>query len=447
MGAYIELQCDGLVGPTHNYAGLSHGNVASQANAESVSYPRQAALQGLEKMRLVASLGVVQLVMPPPPRPNLALLRALGFDGDAQGMRAAAAAAPSVLRAAWSASAMWAANMATVSPAPDTKDGRLHLSPANLAATLHRQQEAAFAHEMLEWVFGSAATVHAPLPACVPLTDEGAANHLRLCDGHGAQGVEIFVYGKRMTDDRMTGKTRSDPLSFPARQTREASEALARRHGVKQAVFVRQTPQAIDAGVFHNDVIAMSNERLLIYHEAAFCDEAAFLAEVKQRFPALMAVRISQEELPLELTVASYFFNSQLLSLPDGGMAVIAPAESAEILQAKAVFDRLVENPAIPVRRVHYLDLRESMKNGGGPACLRLRVPLEEAALEALPQALLYRPELHDALRDAIERHYPERLSAAELLREETIARCRKAYAAVARVLALPALYLGEEMV
>lgn len=442
MGGFVELQCDGLVGPTHNYAGLSHGNIASKANAESVSYPKQAALQGLEKMRLVASLGIPQLILPPPLRPNQALLRALGFDGSLPEMLDAAyRKSQEILRAAWSASSMWAANAATVSPAPDTQDGRLHLSPANLASTLHRQQEAEYTGRLLKFVFGEVAIVHPPLPPCAPLTDEGAANHMRLSVGHGGEGVEVFVYGR----EGQKG-TEGALNKFPARQSREASEALARRHGVRNAVFVRQSSQAIDAGVFHNDVIAMSNENLMIYHESAFCDEVAFVAELKQRFPALQAKRITQEELPLEMAVASYFFNSQLLSLPGGGMAVIAPAEAAEIPQAKATFGRLRDDPGVPVREVHYLGLRESMRNGGGPACLRLRVAMEEGALAHLPQSLMYSETLHGQLAECIERYYPAELTPGHLYDAEMAGVCQKATLALEQVFALSGLYSGGEM-
>ncbi len=52
-----EINFDGIVGPSHNYAGLSLGNLASARNAGAVSRPRDAALQGLAK-----DLGVSQQV-------------------------------------------------------------------------------------------------------------------------------------------------------------------------------------------------------------------------------------------------------------------------------------------------------------------------------------------------------------------------------------------------
>ena len=60
---YFEANFDGLVGPTHNYAGLSVGNVASLNNAKNTSNPKQAAKQGLAKMKALADLGMVQGVL------------------------------------------------------------------------------------------------------------------------------------------------------------------------------------------------------------------------------------------------------------------------------------------------------------------------------------------------------------------------------------------------
>ena len=78
-----ETNFDGLVGPTHSYAGLSYGNVASARNQGAAGNPRKAALQGLAKMEAVAALGLVQGVLPPHERPHVPTLRALGF-GDAK---------------------------------------------------------------------------------------------------------------------------------------------------------------------------------------------------------------------------------------------------------------------------------------------------------------------------------------------------------------------------
>ncbi len=433
MSRYVEVQCDGIVGPTHNYAGLSHGNVASQASALSTSNPKKAALEGLKKMEFVANLGIPQLMLPPPLRPNLGLLQQLGFTGSVQEMFDAAwESDPLALYAAWSASSMWAANMATVSPAPDTGDGKLHFTPANLASTLHRQQEAAWSYKVLSAVFGAHGVVHPPLPACLPLTDEGAANHMRFAAGHGSEGVEVFVYGRKVA---RPGDLQ--PVRYPARQTRESCEAIARSHGLlpERTVFVQQHPEAIDAGVFHNDVIAMSNETLLIYHETAFADERAFLAELREKIGSvpLQAIRIAESSLPLVAAVKSYFFNSQLLSLPGGGMAIIAPVECKETPAAYAVLEGLVADDAVPIRAAHYLDVRESMRNGGGPACLRLRVVLPESDVEHHP--LRYSAKLAARLSDFITDAYPDHLTADSLRDASLAAHLAKTHAHMLEIL------------
>lgn len=420
MVDFVELQCDALVGPSHNYAGLSFGNIASEANAKSIAYPKKAALQGLEKMRFIASLGIPQLILPPPPRPHLPLLEQLGFAGPLQEMLALAGEKdPVILASAWSASSMWAANMATVTPAADASDGKLHMTPANLASTLHRQQEAGYSHRLLKRVFGPVAEIHLPLPASMPMTDEGAANHMRLSADYGAPGVEVFIYGKSMRTP-----AHQQPQRYPARQTREACEAVARLHHLppERVVFGRQHPDAIDAGVFHNDVIAMSNGNLLIYHEKAFDQEEALLQEIREKLlpVPLITVRIPQADLSMEEAVQSYLFNSQLLTLPNGEMVIVTPKECEDIPAVRRVLDSLCANPEVPVTRYFCLDVRESMKNGGGPACLRLRVVLEREALAPL-SPWLWTPELHDRLGRWIETHYPEEISAA-LLRDAVFA-------------------------
>ncbi|MGF1549596.1 MAG: N-succinylarginine dihydrolase, partial [Sphingomonadaceae bacterium] len=182
-----EINFDGIVGPSHNYAGLSPGNIASASHRGDPSYPRAAALQGLAKMRgNLARLGVQGFLLPLP-RPNVLLSAALACDGSED---RAITAAP------WSASSMWTANAATVSPAPDTADGTCHLTPANLVTMLHRAQEWPDTKRQLDIAFADRAhfTVHGPVPPT--LGDEGAPNHMRLCESHGSEGVEVFVYGR-----------------------------------------------------------------------------------------------------------------------------------------------------------------------------------------------------------------------------------------------------------
>jgi len=388
----VEANIDGLVGPTHNYAGLSFGNVASEKNALSVSNPRQAALQGLKKMKFMHALGFTQLVMPPHPRPDLRAMRALGFDDITK-------VPDELLQPLYSASAMWTANAATISPSADTADGKVHITPANMASKLHRTIEANVTATYLREIFPVPDFVHhLPLPSTAMFYDEGAANHMRLCKSYGEAGTEIFVYG---------GAT----ARYPARQSLQASQAVARLHKLtpSRTIFLLQTAEAIDAGVFHNDVIAMSNERLFIYHEKAYEN----ITEHKKALDEFISIVITEKELSLRDAVKTYFFNSQLVTLPSGKIMVIAPAECEENKNAKTCFEKLVSDGH--VSQVHYLNLRESMRNGGGPACLRLRLSLNETELTKINGNFILNDALYETLCQWIEKHYRDRLSVVDL--------------------------------
>jgi succinylarginine dihydrolase len=413
-----EFNFDGLVGPTHNYAGLSPGNVASQAHAGQPANPRRAALQGIEKMRFVARLGVGQAVLPPQERPHLQTLRRLGFRGtDEQAIAAAAQAEPGglLLRLCSSAAAMWTANAATCVPSPDSADGRLHLVPANLTSMFHRALEAEATTRLLRRIFQDEDrfVVHDPLPGGAQFGDEGAANHTRL-SATGLPAVHLFAWGRRAFGGGPPG---GEPARHRARQTLEASHALARLGQVApaRALFPQQHPRGIDAGAFHTDVLAVGNEGVLLLHELAFAEHEALLSQLQALLSGRLAVVLAtEEELPVASAVAAYPFNSQVLTLPDGQMRILAPEESREDPHAQAYFERVIAAPN-PVRAVHYLPLRDSMQNGGGPACLRLRVVMTDAERAAVRARIFVDDALASELSAWVVRHYRESITLDDL--------------------------------
>lgn len=401
MTSVVEINFDGIVGPSHNFAGLSAGNMASQGSAGRVSHPRAAALEGIAKMRANLALGLTQGVFVPPPRPNSAWLAAMGIDSPA--------VAPSHLRAsAMSASAMWAANAATVSPAADTTDGRCHLTVANLLTMPHRAHEAGFTLTQLRTAFAHPSfAVHAPVPS--PFGDEGAANHMRLTLSHDAAGVEVFVYGEHATQ--------GDP--FPSRQHGEASRAVARLNHVARPIFALQSPAAIAAGAFHNDVVAVANEHVLFAHEHAFADPRALYDALGAALPEAVVIEVPAAVISLADAIATYLFNAQLVTLPGGGgMALILPAEVMRHNATRSWLDRLVAGNG-PIRRLIPVDVRGSMANGGGPACLRLRVVCDPAEVD--PRFLVDEAWV-DRLRAVIERHWPTEIVPAELGNDALVA-------------------------
>lgn len=382
--ALVEINFDGIIGPSHNYAGLSLGNLASANNAGEVSYPRAAALQGLAKMRHNLALGLAQGFLLPLPRPNHRFLDALGLD-QGQDRR--------LLAAAWSASSMWTANAATVSPAPDTTDGRCHLTAANLVTMPHRSQEWPDTVRQLQLAFADPEhfRVHDAVPPC--FGDEGAANHMRMCASHDAPGLEIFVYG------RSGG-------AFPARQHEQASRAVARlnRLPAERALFVEQAPEAIAAGAFHNDVVAVANERVLFTHEQAFADPEGTYAAIRAKLPEAEIVVVPASAVSLADAISSYLFNAQLLTLPGGEMALVIPSEAWEHPRVRAWLDGMLAGNG-PIRQVLPVDVRQSMANGGGPACLRLRVVADPAAVD--PRFILDVAKA-SRIEAVIAAHWPE---------------------------------------
>ena len=410
MSKLVEINFDGIVGPSHNYAGLSLGNIASASHKGDPSYPRAAALQGIAKMRGNMERGLAQGYLLPLPRPNLALLERL--EVDEQTDRALRAAA-------WSASSMWTANAATVSPAPDTADGRCHLTPANLVTMLHRGQEWRDTQAQLKVAFGNREhfAVHDAVPPS--FGDEGAANHMRFCEGHGSKGVEVFVYG------RPGGR-------FPARQHEQASRAVARLHGLDPdaCVFIEQNPEAIEAGAFHNDVVAVANERVLFTHERAFADRQGAYDAIRAAFPALEVVEVPESAVSLAAAIKTYLFNAQLLTLPSGEMALVVPSECQESAAVWSWCEHMLAGNG-PIRQVIPVDVRQSMANGGGPACLRLRVVADPATVDA---RFLLDEQRAERIESVIAQTWPEQIDPADIGKEslaKTIIEAREALLAV----------------
>lgn len=440
--AQWEANFDGLVGPTHHYGGLSYGNLASQQHAQAISYPKQAALQGLHKMQLLSELGLMQGVIAPQERPAIAVLRQLGFSGsETQVLEKAYQTDPLLLAACSSASSMWAANAATISPSADTKDGRIHLTPANLVSKFHRAIEPDTTALLLARTFVDEQHFchHKALPATALFGDEGAANHTRLCASYHAPGVELFVYGRRgLHSQSLT------PSRFPARQTLEASQAIARLHGLSPShtVFAAQHPTAIDHGAFHNDVIAVGNQNVLFYHEQAFIDSEQVTAELQHKLGTthLHLIKVTAAEIPLSDAIKSYLFNSQLVTLKDNHMALIAPSECATLPSVKAYLAKL---PTLntPIKAVHYIDVKQSMHNGGGPACLRLRVAMNAAEVAATNAACWLDDRLHQRLSHWIHKHYRDQLTLADLRDPALLEESRGALDELTQILNLGSVY------
>lgn len=417
-----EIIFTGLPGQTHTYSGLSYGNIPSEVNQNSFSNPRAAALQALKLMKSIADLGIGQAVLPPHERPFLPALKSLGFGGtESEILQAAHRHDPKALMACSSSAAMWAANAATVSPSADTEDRKLHFTPANLISNFHRSIEAASTSTILKSIFPNPDRFvhHAPLPAALQYSDEGAANHCRVANRHQDPGVELFVYGKNPYI-----LTREAATSFPSRQSLLASRSISRLHQLDEqyVLFVHQNPEAIDAGAFHNDVVGVANENFLFLHEKSFLDQHKVLDELQKKYSRttahprdLIIHQVKAEEIPLSVAVETYLFNSQIVTLPSGEMALIAPKECSDNPLTRKYIESLHNDPSNPVKQVHYVDVKQSMLNGGGPACLRLRIVLTQDELAEVNSGIFLDGLLYNKLVAWVEKHYRDRLHPSEL--------------------------------
>ncbi len=439
-----EVNFDGLIGPTHNYAGLSLGNIASMGNEKQISNPREAALQGLDKMKSLMDRGFAQGVLAPHLRPDIRVLRRLGFSGvkDADVLLDVFSKAPKILSGLSSASSMWTANAATVSPSADTANSRVHFTPANLVNKFHRFIEPEATGKILKATFSDKELFehHEALPSHDNFGDEGAANHTRFCIDYGDPGVEFFVYGRNA--EISSGP---HPKKFPARQTREASEAVCRLHQLDSArvVYAQQNPSVIDQGVFHNDVIAVGNKNCLFFHEQAFLNTGDVTAEISKKFgnKTFNFIEVKTQDVPVLDAVKSYLFNSQLLSLPKNRMALLVPEECRQTESVWSLLEKLKADSSNPIAEVIVKDVKQSMKNGGGPACLRLRVVLTDKELAAVNQKTLLTTAIHSTLCAWVNKHYRDRLSEDDLHDPSLLMESQVALDELTQILELGSVY------
>lgn len=410
---YHELNLDGLVGPTHLFSGLSHGNIASETHKGHVSNPKAAALQGLAKMKYLADLGIKQAVMPPQLRPRIDILQTKGYQGKPEDILCECFEKDfQLFCAVSSSSSMWTANAATVSSSLETKT--LTISPANLSSKFHRSIETIATAARLQTIFPEA-THHPALDS--RLSDEGAANHTRLAPAHSKPGIDLFVYGYSLDNPNI-----KSPTIFPARQALEASQTIIANHGLdlSRTVLAQQSIKAIDAGVFHNDVISTGNCNLFLYHEHSFENQSQVINELAYKYKQttgeeLITIEVKDSEISLKQAVVSYLFNSQITSLEDGSMLILAATECKENQVVHQFLGNLIQANN-PISQVKYFDLKQSMNNGGGPACLRLRVLMSEAELAAMNPHYLLNDELYGKLVTWIKKHYRDRLEPKDLL-------------------------------
>jgi succinylarginine dihydrolase len=140
--------------------------------------------------------------------------------------------------------------------------------------------------------------------------------------------------------------------------------------------------------------------------------------------------------VPIGDAIRSYLFNSQLVTPPDGAMTLVAPTECRETPSVAAWIERhLASNGAI--RRVNFVDVRQSMANGGGPACLRLRVACDPAEVDT--RFLVDEAKL-DRLAGLVAARWPEEIVSSEIQSAALIADIERARLSLLDLLGLSEL-------
>ena len=442
----FEVNFDGIVGPSHNYSGLSYGNTASMEHKKQTSNPRAAAIEGLEKMKLLSELGVKQAVLPPHERPHLPSLRALGFTGADRNIPGKAfKAAPEILYQLSSAASMWAANAATVTPSIDSIDNRVHFTPANLCTMFHRSIERETTSRILKAIFPDPIyfTHHAPFPPGEYFPDEGAANVTRFCNDFIGMGVHLMVFGKYTM--------RTNPLlpsKFPSRHAFETTQAIIRSHQLfpERVIVAQQNPDCIDKGVFHNDVISVSNRNVFLYHSQAFVNQDSVLDEIRKKVERYcditpIFIEVPADKISIGMAVQTYLFNSQIVTTGDGMMAIICPEECKKYEEVTHFLDGLEKDPDHPIEAVHYVNLSESMQNGGGPACLRNRIVLNQKEFNATNPSVFLDEKLYKRLTDWINKHYRDKLDPEDLADPKFVDECQAALNEITQILKIGSIY------
>ncbi|HXW60688.1 MAG TPA: N-succinylarginine dihydrolase [Myxococcota bacterium] len=234
---------------------------------------------------------------------------------------------------------------------------------------------------------------------------------------------------------------------FPARQSLLASEAIARLHRLdsEYVLNIEQNPDSIDAGAFHNDVVSVINENVMLVHELAFLNQREIIKIIKERYQHLFGqkphiIEVSEKDVPLREAVSSYIFNSQLLSKDNGKMLLFAPNECLENEHTRKIIENIVLKDKY-IDEAQYFNISESMANGGGPACLRLRIVLNEKELASIKQGVIFSESLYQRLKSIIEQYYVDRFELKDLFDQKFLQSTKEALDQISEALDLGALY------
>lgn len=375
-----QVFIDCMPGPTSHFGGHSIGNIASMTSKNMPSNPKKAAIEWLDKVSLVQSLGAKQIVLPPHRRPLIHHANHPRLENLSSGF-------------------IWMANAGHFIPATDTTLHAHQFIPANMKSGHHRKNEHRFHAYWIKQILKNINHhIHSPLRAC----DEGAANAIRLWKNN--QSIFILVHGHPKT-------------AFPSRQSKDSFNELQSLVKLKNLIILQQKSKAIDHGVFHNDVISFGFKNVLFCHEHSFEDQKNQLYQLNQLFlnttkSKLHIIQINEQDLPLTECIDTYLFNSQVI-LINNKITLLSPKAAKRNEKSFKIIQEWIANDYI--HDVKFIDINSSLMNGGGPACLRLCIYLLDSEIHAIPRQFWLTSKKINELKQIIETKYPSSLDLSDI--------------------------------
>jgi succinylarginine dihydrolase len=180
----------------------------------------------------------------------------------------------------------------------------------------------------------------------------------------------------------------------------------------------------------------------MFYHEKAFRNAQQVPTEIQHKFgdKPMYFIEVRDSQVSVADAVESYLFNSQLITLPNGEMMIMIAQECEETEPVWQYLQELIQQDT-PIKHVRSFDLRQSMRNGGGPACLRLRVVLNEQELAAINSRVLMSDWLYEQLNLWVDKHYRDRMRVKDLSDPQLLAESRTALDELTRIMGLGSIY------
>jgi len=354
-----------------------------------ISYPQQAALQALEKMKVAHELGAKQILIPPLPQPALSIISALNYSGSWKNkLKKAIQDLPSLIHDMISPvlPSMWGVFTSSC----DSSDQRLHITPSHLAANHGKLFESTCLSVIFSHIFAKIpyCKIHKPILSISAFHDEGS--YMRL------NGCFLFVYGREYASPTL-------PL-----ETLQSQEAIIRTHRPKEYLFAQLSPEALAAGATHINHVALKNNHTFFCHEHAFVNQNDIVEKIATK---MNVVQIANQELPIEKSQS--LFSSQFV-----GNTLICSHS----------------NPLLPNARVVSLDETGYI----GPANSRFTCWLKNEEMHCLPKICQFSDSLFCELKDSINMLYPEVFEIEYLLDNDFLRRFLRASHALA-------ILLGQE--